>query len=291
MAEYRIENEKLSVMVNSHGGELRSLVCRDTGREVMWCGDSAYWGRVSPVLFPVVGAYREKKCTYQGETFRLGQHGFARDKEFALVEQGKDRLRFALEMSREEARENGYPFAFSLELGYLLEEDSLRVTWQVKNPGEETMYFSIGGHPAFAVPGREPDQTTCYIELKGVDTLRARALEGGLASRQIKSYPLEDHLLPVTEELFAGDALVVENRQTGEVSLLDEKKECFLTVTFDAPLFGLWTPPGKNAPFLCIEPWYGRCDGVDFQGSLQEREWGNCLRPGESFYAEYRIHP
>lgn len=99
----------------------------------------------------------------------------------------------------------------------------------------------------------------------------------------------EEGILPVTEEVFAADALVIEDKQTGKVQLLDEGKEAYLTVTFDAPLFGVWTPPGKNAPFICIEPWYGRCDREDFTGSLEEREWGNRLAAGAVFEAAYEI--
>jgi galactose mutarotase-like enzyme len=96
-------------------------------------------------------------------------------------------------------------------------------------------------------------------------------------------------LLPVTEEVFADDALIIENNQTGRVQLLDENKEPYLTVHFDAPLFGLWTPPGKNAPFICIEPWYGRCDREDFTGDLSTREWSNTLKAGEKFEAGYTL--
>ena len=102
--------------------------------------------------------------------------------------------------------------------------------------------------------------------------------------------PLEEGgILPVTEEVFADDALVIEDNQTGKVALLDADKKPYLTVNFAAPLFGVWTPPGKNAPFICIEPWYGRCDKVDFTGTLADREWGNTLKGGEVFEAEYSI--
>lgn len=290
MAEYVLENEKIKITINNHGAELRSLVDKSTGREAMWCGDSAFWGRVSPVLFPVVGAYRNKESRYEGKTYQLGQHGFARDKDFTLIEKTENSIRFSLEMTKQEAQENGYPFAFYLELGYELTRTGVKVLWKVTNPGEENMFFSIGGHPAFAAPVREQDNTTCYLQFEGVEMLLARTLEGGLASHHVDVYKLEEGgILPVTEELFAGDALVIENSQTGRVSLLNAKKEAFLTVVFDAPLFGVWTPPGKNAPFICIEPWYGRCDAVNFIGTLEQREWGNMLKAGDSFEASYTI--
>lgn len=282
-----LENEQIQIKVESKGAELVSIEDRHTKREYMWCGDAAYWGRTSPVLFPVVGAYKDKACRYNGQTYSLPQHGFARDMEFELTQKTADTIWFSLR-DNETTKEN-YPFSFVLEIGYQITEREVRVMWRVKNTNAGQMYFSIGGHPAFAAKKRREDRITCYIALKGLSSVKVRKLEGGLASDTVVELLLEDGLLPVTQEVFDDDALVVENSQTGEVSLLDEQKKTYLTVKFDAPLFGLWTPPGKNAPFICIEPWYGRCDSTHFSGSLEEREWGNVLRAGETFESTYSI--
>lgn len=288
MAFYALENEDIRIKVDSHGAELRSLLDAKTEREYMWCGDAAYWGRVSPVLFPVVGSCRNGEYRYRGKVYKLPQHGFARDMEFMLTERTKEEIWFCL-TDKENTWEN-YPFAFSLEIGYRLTGRSVEVLWRISNPAEENMYFSIGGHPAFAVPKRERDKINCSLALGGVESIRVRKIKDGLAVDVLKEIGLEPGgILPVTEEVFAEDALVVEDGQTGRVQLLDEAKRPYLTVDFDAPLFGVWTPPGKNAPFICIEPWYGRCDREDFTGSLEEREWGNVLPAGESFEASYRI--
>lgn len=288
MAVYVLENEEIRIKVNSHGAELRSLTDVKNEREYMWYGDSEYWGRVSPVLFPIVGACRNQEYRYRGETYRLPQHGFARDMDFMMTEQSGEEIWFCL-TDKENTWEN-YPFAFSLEIGYRLEKRAVRVMWRVINPSEEAMYFSIGAHPAFNAPVRKPDKTTCYIGFEGINKLKARKIKDGLAASVFTDIELTpEGLLAVTEEIFAEDALIVENKQTSRVRLLDEKKEPYLTIAFDAPLFGLWTPPGKNAPFICIEPWYGRCDKDDFTGSMEEREWGNTLSAGGTFEAAYTI--
>ena len=290
MALYQLENDHIRIGVESHGAELRSLVAKDTGREYMWSADPVYWGRVSPLLFPVVGAYRGGESRYKGKVYRMPQHGFARDMDFMVTEQTEKEIWFCL--TDKDGTWEQYPFAFSLEAGYRLEGRSVRVLWRVTNPAGETMYFSIGGHPAFAAPAREKGKYTCYIGLAGRDSLITRRLKNGLATDELRHIELEKGgLLPVTEELFADDALIVEEHQTGRVQLLDGEKKPYLTVSFDAPLFGLWTPPGKNAPFICIEPWYGRCDREDFEGELPQREWGNTLEAGESFQASYTITP
>jgi galactose mutarotase-like enzyme len=95
--------------------------------------------------------------------------------------------------------------------------------------------------------------------------------------------------MPIDEHLFDEDALVIEGGQAHEVSLAGPDKVPYLTVRFDAPLFGLWSPAKKHAPFVCIEPWYGRCDRETFGGGLADREYGHELRPGRSFEVSYTI--
>lgn len=288
MAEYVLENGEIRIRVDSHGAELRSLMDIRSQREYMWSGDAAYWGRVSPVLFPVVGCFRDKKYRYKGEVYSLPQHGFARDMDFMMTEQTGEEIWFCL-TDKENTWEN-YPFAFSLEIGYRLTGRSVKVMWRVTNPAADPLYFSIGGHPAFAAPARKEDEITCYLAFAGIESLIVRKINDGLATDELKKIGLlPGGLLPVTEEVFADDALVVENRQTSRVRILDGEKKPYLTVTFDAPLFGVWTPPGKNAPFICIEPWYGRCDRIDFTGTIEEREWANTLPAGETFEAAYAI--
>lgn len=289
MAEkYILTNGIIEITVNSKGAELASLKDCQTGREYMWQADPAFWGRTSPVLFPVVGAFKDGEFRTKGQTYRMGQHGFARDMEFMLTRQSEDEIWFCL-TDKDETWEK-YPYAFGLEIGYKLEERSVKVLWKVSNPAEETLYFSIGGHPAFGAPARKADEITCYVQFKGKERVVSRKLSGGLATNELKTWELDaDGVLAVTEEVFANDALVVEDSGCQEVALLDASHKPYLTVAFDAPLFGIWSPPGKNAPFICIEPWYGRCDHECFTGNLEERIYGNKLQAHGTFEAAYTI--
>ena len=107
---------------------------------------------------------------------------------------------------------------------------------------------------------------------------------------------MEDEVLPLTDGnvffkpgFFDKCTYMVEGKQTGEVSLLDTDGKPYVTVSFDAPLFAVWSPEKKDAPFVCIEPWYGRCDAVDFAGDLKERDYEQTLAAGAGFQAEYRM--
>ena len=289
MERFQIRNESLTLEIDAHGAEMKSLTYNRTGQEYLWCGDAAYWGRTSPVLFPLVGNYREKQSCFDGKWYSLSQHGFARDMDFELVSEKGDEIWFALEDSPETLEK--YPFGFRLELGYRLQGRAVEVLWKVTNKNDREMYFSIGGHPAFNCPLREGEKQTDYrIGFDTCEPLVASVLdENGTVSAQKKVLELTDGMLQITETLFDEDALIVEHDQAHKVALYTPEGEKYLEVKFEAPLFGIWSPAGKHAPFVCIEPWYGRSDRADFGQKLEEREWGNVLKAGEIFTAAYQI--
>ncbi|XCP85699.1 aldose 1-epimerase family protein [Roseburia hominis] len=289
MGIYQLKNEELTLEITSAGAEMKSLRDHHTGQEYLWCADEAYWGRTSPVLFPIVGNYKDKTSYFEGKTYTMSQHGFARDMEFELVSQSEEEIWFQLK-DNEETRAK-YPFHFVLSLGYILTGREVQVLWKVENTDSRKMYFSIGGHPAFNCPLREGEkQTDCRIEFGCDGPLKVSVLnENGVLSDKVKMLELEERKLTITEDLFDDDALIIENNQAHEVALMDSQGHKYLTVSFESPLFGIWSPVGKHASFVCIEPWYGRADRADFNQRLEEREWGNVLNPGEVFEKSYVI--
>lgn len=290
MAVYELKNNAVSILISSKGAELKSLKKLDSDTEYMWKADPAFWGRTSPILFPFVGCTKNKKFRTKGNTYSMTQHGFARDMEFVLESKTEDEIWLVLKSNEETIAK--YPYEFVLKLGYRLLGDGVEVCWQVENPGEEDLPFSIGGHPAFNCPIKEGTKQTDYLikfdTKEKVISTRINC-ETGLAMDEKEVYPLRDGYLAVTEHLFDKDALVIEHDQAKEVSFCLPDGTPYLTVTMEVPLFGIWSPPGKSAPFICIEPWYGRCDHENFDGELKEREWGNVAAPGQVWKAAYQI--
>lgn len=281
MALYTIENDFIRVDVESFGAEIRAITEKATGRACMWNAGPEFWKRTSPVLFPIVGSLKNGEFRCKGQSYKMSQHGFARDSEFNCVEQSKDKLVFELRDSEESLQK--YPYHFALKITYVIDGNSVKVIWEVTNTGEEAMSFAIGGHPAFMTkPGS-------FIKFDSEGPITSEVLmTGGVLSERTKTHTLTDGYLPITDELFAEDALIIEGNQAHRISLCDENKSEYLTVEFDAPLFGLWSP-AADAPFVCIEPWYGRCDRNDFAGELFDREYNNCLAASEVFKKEYKI--
>ncbi|NLL78127.1 MAG: aldose 1-epimerase family protein [Clostridiales bacterium] len=289
MAIFEISNGRLTVAVDSRGAELKSLRKSESGKEYMWCADARYWGRTSPTLFPLVGGLKEGQYRFNGKTYYMQKHGFIRDKEFKLMSHEATEVWFILE-SDDETFEI-FPFRFRLRIGYRLEGMTLKVLWRVENPSDETIYFSIGGHPAFNCPiNRGEKREDCFLRFDKEDAINCTVIgEDGLAGDERRIYELRDGLLPITEELFERDAIIMEDYQVHSISLLTPDKKAYLTTRFELPVVAVWAPAGKNAPFICIEPWHGICDHTDFRGSLQERKWGNAVEPGKCFASGYEI--
>lgn len=299
---YTLENEVLRVEIDSCGAEIKSIKRKMDGREYMWQADAAYWGRTSPVLFPFVGMPRNKEYSYEGRPYSMGQHGFARDMEFVceMVDgieyqedeaAGVNNIWFVLQ-SDERTYEN-YPFAFRLHIGYELRINEVKVRWRIENIDNKPIYFSIGAHPAFVCPiNGETDKTGYglrFHELKDTLHYHGNSPEG-LAVMEDEVLVLTDGRVCFTPDFFDRYTYMVEGKQACAVELFDCEGNTYVTIKFDAPMFAIWSPEGKQAPFVCIEPWYGRCDAVDFSGSLSERAYENGLAPGGEFRADYEMH-
>ena len=289
MALYELKNETITLAIESKGAEMKSLKCNETGLEYLWQADPAFWGRTSPVLFPVVGNYKNKTTYYEGKAITLSQHGFARDTEFELISQTEDTIWFG--MSSTEETYALYPFHFRLFVGYKIEGNKVTVLWKVENPDERTLHFSIGAHPAFNCPLKASEKQEDYFLFFDTDKPLESSIIGadGFVSEDTEFFHTEGGRLAITPNLFDNNTMVIEHHQTHEVSLLTPEGKEYVKVSYTAPLVGIWTPIEKNAPFICIEPWYGRSDRSNFNQQLTEREYGQKLEQNQVFEAEYTI--
>ena len=277
--DYTIENEVLKVTIASKGAELTSIFRKEDSRECLWNADPSAWNRHAPVLFPVVGKFRDCKYTYNGNTYEMGQHGFARDMEFTCEKQTETSIYFTLTETEDTLKK--YPFSFKLTCGYELNGSSVKVIWKVENTDTKDLHFSIGGHPAFV--GKKGSLTGAELRFNKEGSLDYFLInENGNKKHEKHSLALAGNAYTITEDMFDKDALIVEGKQATEISLFEDGVR-LVTVKTDCPLFGIWSAKGKGNPFVCIEPWYGRCDAEDYEGDLAGREYGNSLKKGEVF--------
>lgn len=288
-----LSNGTLSVEVSGHGAELCSI--RKNGIEYLWQADPEYWKRHSPVLFPIVGSLWNGVYRYGGKEYAMSQHGFARDMDFSLTGKSANDVWYRLEA--DEATLKKFPFRFVLEIGYRLEDNKIHVLWRVHNADSKTMYYQIGAHPAFYYPDFSPSaELKGYFSFGKAGASVCNALEYILIKEKGCADPaavyrrrLEEGKLPIDTHIFDKDALILENGTVNRVTLHAPSGKPWLSLTFDAPEVGLWSPPFRNAPFVCIEPWYGRCDRADFTGEISERDWIQSLEAGETSEKSYTI--
>lgn len=287
---HTLKNDVLTVEVSEHGAELHSI--RKGATEYLWQADPKFWARHSPVLFPIVGSVWDKLYRVDGKVYELGQHGFARDMDFVKVEGNDTEVFYRLESNDETLKK--YPWPFRLEIGYKLKGNAIEVIWRVYNPGTEEMYFQIGAHPAFYYPDYDPETDErgyfSFDRSEGLECIRI--MENGCVDAVTK-YPLEipqDGLLPLRKDTFdVIDTIMLQDSQIGRVTLHRNDGTPWLSLKFTAPVVGLWSPPTKNAPFICIEPWYGRCDRAGYTGDYRQKDWVNRLEPGKEFEGIYTI--
>ena len=287
-----IENESLIVKAKSQGAELCSIVRKCDGREFLWQADPKYWKRHSPVLFPIVGALWNNKMRQDDETYVMTQHGFARDSEFELLEHSADSLAYVLRANENSLRH--YPYNFELKISYRLTGETVKVMWQVRNLEEKRiMHFQIGAHPAFNYLGYDPDaEQQGYIKFDtSADSYKLSVIgQKGCLASSADTLHATDGTIRVTRHTFDHDAIILEKRQVQSVTLISPSHEPYLRVAFNAPVVGIWSPArGSFAPFVCIEPWYGRCDREAYEGEFGDKDWMQHLKPGAQFNAEYLI--
>ncbi len=284
-----LKNDLLTVIIDSHGAELQSITDNRTQYEYLWHGDCRFWERRSPVLFPIVGSVWDAKYRMDGVEYTLGQHGFARDCEFEIIEETpENEAWFALEYSDETL--SAYPRRFRLEIGYGLQEARLTVMWRVINLDNRDMYFQIGAHPAFNYPAFDSADDVHAYMLFDNDKLSTQLLkEKGCVGYDEAEVTLDsEKMLPVTAHTFDINTIVLADNQVHRVSMLDANRKPYISVLFSAPVVGIWSP-SPDAPFVCIEPWYGRCDRAGYAGSFEKREYVNGIAPGQTFEASYMI--
>ena len=280
MQTFTLQNDQLRVAIKQTGAELASIYSPLQKQEYVWQADPQYWKRHSSILFPIVGKLANDAYRLEEKAYHLPQHGFARDMDFTLVHQDEKNLKLQLKDSEETLK--AYPFPFQFDAIYALEKNKLFITYEITNPGEEPLWFSLGAHPAFNVPVLPDTRRSDYgLRFETAETTDRLLIVDGLrtgASQRI----LEDaQLLPITDDLFDQDALIFTSLRSEELSLIGPGDQEIWKFGFSGfPYLGIWSK-SKDAPFVCIEPWHGVADETGYEGPFHLKD-GIIALPGKA---------
>lgn len=277
-----ISNAYITAKINPKGAELFSLINNNSLQEYIWEGNPDFWGKHSPVLFPIVGTLKNNSYTLNNEHYSLSRHGFARDMDFEVMEQKQDCVTFSIQSSAETLKV--YPFEFELQICYWLEEKKLNIEYKVINKNQSEMPFSIGAHPAFALNG---DFEHYAIEFEKEEELVYNLLENDLISNKTQTLAKTENSVKLNYELFKNDALIFKNLQSRSLTILKDTNPLLKVHYPDFPHLGIWTK--VNAPFICIEPWFGYSDTNDSTGNLFEKEGIQIIKATEIFNSKFAI--
>lgn len=283
-----ISNEYLNVTIKKEGAEICSIT-NSEGIEYMWDANPDVWGSHAPVLFPVIGGLKDKHFLYNGKKYYTPKHGFIRHNEnLKIEEQTNTKVTLSYQYSADTLVI--YPFKFLFKITFELIEKTIKVSHYIENLDDDTMYFSIGGHPAFKCPLHKNEAYSDYLlafeteETCDTHLLDANGLQSGTQVPLLKN----DKILRLQHDLFKDDALILKNLKSRKVSLCHETKGSIITVAFDNfNYLGVWAKPSGD--FVCIEPWLGVTDNANTDQDFTTKEGNLQLGSKENFTVSYNI--
>lgn len=285
-----LSNQYLTVNLHPKGAEIISIVGNQDHINYMWKRDACQWANSAPILFPIVGAIKNDTCRIDGKEYHMTQHGFARHNEFEIKNQSQTEVTFTLVSNDEIIKQ--YPFLFELNVTYKLVENTLTCFINVKNKDHQTIYFQVGGHPAFACPFMENESSNdYYVEFSEYETRNQKVIDVAKRGMSHVQLPFFDHekRFFVRQQLFNNDAIVIKDFKSENISIKSlnhQKSIVFHMQGFDH--VGLWTAKHVGG-LLAIEPWVGHADYVDFDGEFKEKESCVALDTDKEFNVQFTV--
>ena len=270
---YTAENQKFTLGVKEMGAELTSLKSKETGYEFIWDGNTDIWYGQSPILFPIIGRLLDDKYRLNGNEYTMPKHGIVRKKPFKLISSTSDSLTFS--QTNDDESIAMYPYEFEIQVKFQLTDTGLSVTHTVFNNTSEKMYFSFGAHPAFNCKIGD------YLEFENNEELLTERIDHeSILIEEKFPVDIQDKSIYLTKDLFCDDALILSGYTSKSISLKSDSHNRVVKFNFDSPFLGIWAKP--NAPYVCIEPWWGVNDNYDKKQDISEKRGIMVLEANQS---------
>lgn len=290
MKTYTINKNGTSIVASTYGAELVSF--KKDGFEYIWQGDEKYWKGQNPILFPILCSLKNDMAEFEGKIINLPKHGFARKSEFTLVSLDDTSVTLSLKSSRETLAK--YPFEFEFIVTHSVDEGSFTTTYEVVNKGSSDMVFQLGAHTGFNIPVAGGDDSFNEHKLvfeRSENAVNYKAPTGGLIVNPEGSCDVLSgtDTLHLSYDKFDNDAIILAGLESKSVSLLNTLDKGVKMDISNFSALGIWTPAGKEAPFVCLEPWNGLPAFCNESGKFDEKPFVKILAPGEIYTASCKV--
>jgi len=287
-----IKTARASAVCDTLGGELISY--KLDGKEYVWEGIPEYWASHTPVLFPTVGSTIDGSVKFEGQAYPLQKHGFARKQQFKLLESTADSLVY--ELVDNAATKEVYPYSFRLLITHKITDAGFSTTFTVQNTDDKPIWFCIGGHPGFRCPMNDGEQFSDYKlvfeKVENEDVIYTTNYGGGYIDANL---PIVDKLKGTNEwdlchDDYDVDVLLTKKLQSRKVKLVNKNTGKGIEFDFNGfSALGVWTPPQKKAPFVCLEPWNGLPAHLDETGNFEDKPYAIKLHVGAEYSVGYKV--
>ena len=283
-----ISSNSLTASIDTMGAQLMSL--RKGESEYLWQGDSNWWPRRAPILFPIVGVLKDSKAESAEGAISLARHGLARLNQFEVVEQSPSSVTLQLK-STEETRK-AYPYDFELKLIFSLSNNTLTQTYEVTNPANVVLPFTLGAHPAFNIP--IPGVEAASLDQYHLSFTRSWTSYGpSITDEGLCDYTtpqrliVDSDMLPLSWDLIDREKTItledVPDRRITLAANTEASSETHgIQIDFEGfDYLGIWSA-APGCPFVALEPWCGIADTVDTDGIFEHKPGIISLEPGQS---------
>lgn len=280
----KLENERYEVTFTEKGGEIASFIDKQTGIQYMYQGNTDFWGGKNPTLFPMVGNTFSKTYEINGKSYAMKNHGLIR---YMTLKQQEGEIVMTADSDEQTLQQ--YPFDFHYEIHYTLSGSQLTIRYLITNTGEEVMPFSFGLHPGFLCPLCEGETFEDYtIRFSNPEKLTQIVMDPqGLQPYSEQDVEMQE--LKLDYQLFETYAtLIYKGMKSAYVTLKGSKEHGVKLSISGYPLFAVWTAK-RDAPFVCLEPWFGHSDFSAVEEDFYHREGTMLLSPKKSFTCAYTI--
>ena len=283
-----ISSNSLTASIDTMGAQLMSLQKGES--EYLWQGNANWWPRRAPILFPIVGVLKDGKADSAEGTVSLARHGLARLNQFEVVEKSDSTV--TLQLKNTEETRKSYPYDFELKLIFSVDGDTLTQTYEVTNPGNVVLPFTLGAHPAFniPVPGVEASSLDQYHLLftRSWTSYGPSITDDGLCDYATpQKLIMDSDTLPLSWELIDREKTItledVPDRRITLAANVEASSEAHgIQMDFEGfDYLGIWSA-APGCPFVALEPWCGIADTVDCDGIFEHKPGIISLEPGQS---------